>query len=44
MVSTANAVVFSYQYILDPKISKLICSQFDENSIIVFDEAHNIGK
>jgi DNA excision repair protein ERCC-2 len=43
MASIANIVVFSYQYILDPKIAKLVTGQFAENSIVVFDEAHNIG-
>jgi Rad3-related DNA helicase len=40
----ADIVVFSYQYIIDPKISDLVTKDFGENSIIVFDEAHNIGK
>jgi len=34
-----DMIVFSYQYLLDPKVS----SQFPSNSIVIFDEAHNIG-
>jgi hypothetical protein len=33
----------SYQYIIDPKISDLVSKEFKKNSIVVFDEAHNIG-
>ena len=43
MINQADLVVFSYQYMLDPKIAKLITAQFNENTIIIFDEAHNIG-
>ncbi|PWA99802.1 sugar phosphate transporter domain-containing protein [Artemisia annua] len=31
----ANVVVYSYQYLLDPKVAGII-------SVVVFDEAHNI--
>jgi len=43
MLAHANVVVFSYHYVIDPKIAALISADFAENSIIVFDEAHNIG-
>jgi Rad3-related DNA helicase len=42
----SSLVVFawpSYQYIIDPKISDLVSKEFKKNSIVVFDEAHNIG-
>ena len=42
MVNYADIVIFSYQYIIDPKISQLISNEFSSNSIVVFDEAHNI--
>eukprot|EP01119_Soliformovum_irregulare_P012540 TRINITY_DN3266_c0_g1_i1.p1 TRINITY_DN3266_c0_g1~~TRINITY_DN3266_c0_g1_i1.p1 ORF type:complete len:778 (+),score=213.38 TRINITY_DN3266_c0_g1_i1:151-2484(+) len=42
MINFANVVVFSYQYIIDPKISDLVSKEFKKNSIVVFDEAHNI--
>jgi DNA excision repair protein ERCC-2 len=43
-VNLANVVVFSYQYIIDPKISELITKEFKKDSVVVFDEAHNIGR
>lgn len=43
-VNFANVVVFSYQYIIDPKISELITKEFKQSSVVVFDEAHNIGE
>ena len=43
-VNFAQVVVFSYQYIIDPKISELITKEFKKESIVVFDEAHNIGQ
>src|ERR1700735_5418231 len=42
LITQANVVVYSYQYIIDPKISDLISRELKENSIVVFDEAHNI--
>nr|CDS28679.2 DNA repair helicase rad3:xp d [Hymenolepis microstoma] len=38
----AHIVVFSYYYMLDPKIASLVSSEFPKNTVIVFDEAHNI--
>jgi DNA excision repair protein ERCC-2 len=43
LVAFADVIVFSYQYIIDPKVSELISKEFKANSIVVFDEAHNIG-
>eukprot|EP00462_Mataza_sp_D1_P006586 CAMPEP_0175124792 /NCGR_PEP_ID=MMETSP0087-20121206/2969_1 /TAXON_ID=136419 /ORGANISM="Unknown Unknown, Strain D1" /LENGTH=693 /DNA_ID=CAMNT_0016406581 /DNA_START=149 /DNA_END=2230 /DNA_ORIENTATION=- len=42
LINLANVVVFNYQYMLDPKISGLVSSQIEAESIVVFDEAHNI--
>ncbi len=39
----ANIVVFNYSYLLDPKIAELISKGFPKKSVVVFDEAHNIG-
>ena len=36
-------VVFSYNYVLDPKISEMVSKDFENNTVVVFDEAHNIG-
>ncbi|KAG8469631.1 hypothetical protein KFE25_006086 [Diacronema lutheri] len=41
-ISFADVVVYNYQYLLDPKISGLISSSLRRESIVVFDEAHNI--
>lgn len=41
-ISYANIVVYSYYYLLDPKIAELISKELSKNSVVVFDEAHNI--
>lgn len=41
-LSFANVIVYNYQYILDPKIAGLISKSLACESIVVFDEAHNI--
>ena len=42
MIHHANILVYNYQYILDPKISSLVSKELESESIVVFDEAHNI--
>ncbi|CAI5745493.1 unnamed protein product [Peronospora destructor] len=42
VVTYADVVVYNYQYMLDPKVSQLVSRSFEKESIIVFDEAHNI--
>lgn len=42
LINLANVVVYNYQYMLDPKISSLVSKEIDKESIVVFDEAHNI--
>jgi DNA excision repair protein ERCC-2 len=42
LINFANVVVYSYQYMIDPKISDLVSKEFKRDSIVVFDEAHNI--
>lgn len=42
MMARANIVVYNYQYLLDPKISNLISKELCDDSVVVFDEAHNI--
>jgi len=41
----ARVVVCSYQDLLDPKIDKhkVVVKEITKNSVVVFDEAHNIG-
>jgi Rad3-related DNA helicase len=36
--------VYSYYYLLDPKISELVSSELSKKAVVVFDEAHNIGR
>ena len=42
MISYANVIVYNYQYLLDPKVSSLVSRELEKESVIVFDEAHNI--
>lgn len=37
-----NVVIFSYHYLLDPKIAERVTRDFSKDCIVVFDEAHNI--
>lgn len=41
-INHANILVFNYQYMLDPKVAKMVSQELESESIIVFDEAHNI--
>ena len=43
MMAHANIIVYNYQYLLDPKISNMVSKDISKNSVVVFDEAHNIG-
>ncbi|XP_078517020.1 general transcription and DNA repair factor IIH helicase subunit XPD isoform X1 [Lissotriton helveticus] len=38
----ANIVVYSYHYLLDPKIAELVSKELAKKCVVVFDEAHNI--
>ncbi|XP_058760108.1 general transcription and DNA repair factor IIH helicase subunit XPD-like [Vicia villosa] len=41
-VQFANVVVYTYQYLLDPKVAAIISKEMQKESVVVFDEAHNI--
>lgn len=41
-LSQCDVLVCSYQYLLDPKIAAAVTSDLPSDSIVVFDEAHNI--
>ncbi|KAI0565199.1 DNA helicase [Gracilaria domingensis] len=41
-IMIANILVYSYHYLLDPKVAGVVSSELPPESIIVFDEAHNI--
>ena len=36
-------IVYSYYYLLDPKVADLVSRELSKVCIVVFDEAHNIG-
>uniref|UniRef100_A0A8D9A2J3 TFIIH basal transcription factor complex helicase XPD subunit n=2 Tax=Cacopsylla melanoneura TaxID=428564 RepID=A0A8D9A2J3_9HEMI len=38
----AKIVVYSYHYLLDPKIANVVSKELARSSVVVFDEAHNI--
>lgn len=42
MIRFANVIVYNYSYVIDPKISQLVSRDIEKESILVFDEAHNI--
>jgi len=41
-IQSAQIVVYSYHYLLDPKISEIVSKEFKKETCVVFDEAHNI--
>jgi len=41
-IGQAQVVVYSYHYLLDPKIAEVVSKEMARNSVVVFDEAHNI--
>ncbi|KAI8370506.1 uncharacterized protein BYT42DRAFT_623362 [Radiomyces spectabilis] len=41
-IAFANVVIYSYHYMLDPKVAELVSKELSKDSIVVFDEAHNI--
>ncbi|KAK7978547.1 hypothetical protein PG996_004596 [Apiospora saccharicola] len=42
MMQYCNVIIYSYHYLLDPKIAERVSKEFSKDCIIVFDEAHNI--
>lgn len=42
-IKNADIIVYSYHYLLDPKIAEVVSKQFAREVVVVFDEAHNIG-
>ncbi|GJN94295.1 hypothetical protein Rhopal_007369-T1 [Rhodotorula paludigena] len=38
----ASVVIYSFHYLLDPKVAEQVSKQMSKDSIVVFDEAHNI--
>jgi len=42
MLTYADVIVYSFHYLLDPKIADQVSKEMSKDSIVVFDEAHNI--
>lgn len=42
MIPFCNIIIYSYHYLLDPKISERVSKELSKDSIVIFDEAHNI--
>lgn len=42
MISLCDIIIYSYHYLLDPKISERVSKELSKDSIVIFDEAHNI--
>ncbi|CAH0399586.1 unnamed protein product [Chilo suppressalis] len=38
----AEIIVYSYHYLLDPKIAEVVSKELNKEAVVVFDEAHNI--
>ena len=42
LIPHSDIIIYTYNYILDPLIYEIVNSELDKNSVIIFDEAHNI--
>lgn len=42
MIPFCNVIIYSYHYLLDPKIAERVSREVSKESIVIFDEAHNI--
>lgn len=42
MMPLCNVIIYSYHYLLDPRIAERVSRNLSKNSIVIFDEAHNI--
>ncbi len=42
LLSVANVIVYSFYYLLDPKVAAFVSKEISKDSIVVVDEAHNI--
>lgn len=39
-----DIIIYSFHYLLDPKIAEQVSKEMSKDAIVVFDEAHNIGQ
>ncbi|ODO06201.1 DNA excision repair protein ERCC-2 [Cryptococcus wingfieldii CBS 7118] len=42
MLPFVDIVIYSFHYLLDPKVAEQVSAEMSKESIVVFDEAHNI--
>ncbi|KAI1104435.1 putative excision repair protein rhp3 [Jackrogersella minutella] len=42
MMQYCDVIIYSYHYLLDPKIAERVSKELSKDCIVVFDEAHNI--
>ncbi len=42
VINHAKVLVYNYQYMLDPKVARMVSAELEAESVVVFDEAHNI--
>lgn len=38
-----DIIIYSFHYLLDPKVAEQVSREMSKDAIVVFDEAHNIG-
>lgn len=38
-----DVVIYSFHYLIDPKVAEQVSKELSKDAIVVFDEAHNIG-
>ncbi len=39
-----DVIIYSFHYLLDPKVAEQVSKEITKDAIVVFDEAHNIGR
>ena len=39
-----DVIIYSFHYLLDPKVAEQVSKEMSKDAIVVFDEAHNIGQ
>lgn len=42
-LSQVSVIIYSFHYLLDPKVAEQVSKEISKDAIVVFDEAHNIG-
>ncbi|KAM0678941.1 TFIIH/NER complex ATP-dependent 5'-3' DNA helicase subunit [Binucleata daphniae] len=42
LLGMADCILFTYNYVIDPRIKSIVLKEVGFNSVVIFDEAHNI--